>query len=311
MKPTTPMRDSLLQIIDSTLVMTTREVLRDFIHIATTADNTEEVLNRFHVKGISHCKDRNKMPHHELLVVEVIDALDSHSYFLILERTSSGIRSDSSQGGVVQAFIDTQRTVLNSISRSREHLGYQAVDEATYSSTSSSTSSLQQLSLKDSAALALSGAAHASSHSVSSTFLAYDTFRGGRSVEQYAHSIHNIRQLSPSGLSLFDLVVLADCIHESEPDYTTLGTQCFWFASMVCNVVEQEYTSDVITGPSSSSGGQSIGSTNYLPDLSGRVKGVLVSRLDDEATLDMVSKFLADLAAMRKSVSFITVHLKC
>jgi hypothetical protein len=50
-------RDTLLQIINSTLTMTTREVIRDIGFIVFTSDNLEKVLNRFQVQSILHCKN--------------------------------------------------------------------------------------------------------------------------------------------------------------------------------------------------------------------------------------------------------------
>ena len=48
-------QDSLLQIFNSSLTLTTHEVVRDISVVAGTAEDLESVLNRFIVKGISHC----------------------------------------------------------------------------------------------------------------------------------------------------------------------------------------------------------------------------------------------------------------
>jgi hypothetical protein len=304
MKIYTNTRDTLLQIIDSNLTMSTREVLRDIGFIAFTADDYEVILNRFEVRSISHCKDDQRMPHHEFLIVELIDKQnDSESHFLILERTSSEVRSDDPPGGIVKNLKESQ--IFKSLSRSTERLSlYQAPND---------TDSSLQLPLLDASTLAFTGASRASSYSISPIYLANDTFRGGESVESYAKSTRNVRQITPSGFSFFDLVVLANSIHEQEPNYSILGTQCFWFASLICNIVEQEYVcSDIITGPSSSSGG-SVGNpirpTDYLPDISGRVKGVLITRPDIEATQDLVAKFRECLAFQRESVSLLLIIL--
>lgn len=125
----------------------------------------------------------------------------------------------------------------------------------------------------------------------------------------YADSIRNLRQILPTGLSFFELVVLADALHEQEPDYTALGTQCFWFASTVCQVVEQQYhCTEIVTGPTSPSE-ISTRPNNYLPDVSGRVGGVLISKPEDLS--GMVESFKVHLAEKREQVSYSIFHPEC
>jgi hypothetical protein len=287
--------DPLVQMIDSSLTLSTQEVVRDIGLVAFTSSDHESVLNRFKVCSISHCKDDRKLPHHEVLLIKLTDTQatsSSGTYLLVLERTASHVKS------VDHANFSVSR------SRSKERLGYQAIiDTDPLSATS------LQLPLVDASALAFTGGARASTHSISPTYSAIDTFRGGKNVSQYAKSIRNLRQIEPSGLSFFDLVILADSLHDREPNYSALGTQCFWYASTICNIVEQEYPcAKIITGPSSSAGGSvnSIHRSDYLPDMSGRVMGVLVSRPEVEP--DLVESFRKHLDAKRVYVSFTFVH---
>ena len=82
-----------MQIIVSTLTLTTHDVIRDISVVAFTANDFERVLNRFMVQSISHCKDDNNMPHHKVLIVELADTIlsNSGSHFLVLERTMSSL----------------------------------------------------------------------------------------------------------------------------------------------------------------------------------------------------------------------------
>jgi hypothetical protein len=52
-----------------------------------------------------------------------------------------------------------------------------------------------------------------------------------------------VRQLDfkSKSLSLFDLAVLANTVHIHAPLYSLLGNHCFWFANIICDVLEQEY----------------------------------------------------------------------
>jgi hypothetical protein len=288
---TTNIRSTLLQIVDSSLTLSTREVLRDICFAAIHTSDLEDALSRFQVHSITHCKDALRMPHHELLLIELTDTSaelgGTERFLMILERTESSIRSDIPR----RLF---QATALSSLSSPRELLGYQSLNNSASASTAS-------LSLADAATMALSAAACASTPQSSPTYFANDTVRGGRNVELYANSVRNVRQILPLGLSFFELVVLADSLHEQEPNYTALGKQCFWFASTICQVVEQEYGCDeVVTGPSSSSK-ERIHANDYLPDISGRVGGLLVSR--PEISPGLVANFREHLNTKREEVS--------
>ena len=87
----------LLQIIDSVLTLTTHEVNINIGVAAYISDDIVTVLNQFMVKSITHAKDNKKMPHHEVLIVELIDTdaalSESGRHLLILERNSSEVNS--------------------------------------------------------------------------------------------------------------------------------------------------------------------------------------------------------------------------
>jgi hypothetical protein len=295
----TPYKDSgsLLQLVDSDLTLTTHEMIRDITVLAITASDYETVLNRFKVQSITHCKDYKKMPHHEVLIIRLIDtnvptvsgSSNPRSSLLVLERTSSDVRS-----------IKEACPLMSSLSRSRERLGYQPVG--------------------DTDLLSITSSACASTHSLSSTYLATNTFTGGGNVKSYADSIRIIRQIEPSNLSFFELAVLADSIHIHQPNYSAMSTQCFWFAGTVCEIVEQEYMCfKTITGlsSSSSSSGGSVGDSStprsdYLPNLSGRVKGILISGPNEpQNMLDLVDNFKGRLVKKREEVSITNVHPEC
>ena len=162
-----------------------------------------------------------------------------------------------------------------------------------------------QRPLLDASALASTASEHGSSHPISSTYLAIDMFRGGKNLELYVKSLHNIQQIQPSNLSFFDFAMLTDSIHDHEPNYSALSTNCFWYAKMICDVVIHMYACEIVTGPFGGFGGASIYQNDYLPDISGRVLGVLISRPDNEvpSKSDLVEKCRKNLAAKRGEVS--------
>jgi len=291
------MNDSLLQIIDSPIVFTTRELVSSFGVMAHTSGKTDDILNRFMVSSITQCKDESRIPHHEMLVVSLVDTkpnANDELYLTILERTCSNTRSSG------PPTPNPHTSIASRFSRSRERLGYRALNDTDLESTS-------QLSLLDTSVLASASSVHLSTQSILPSYLATDTIRGGRAIESYAQSIHNIRQVEPTNLSFFDLIVLADTLHNHEPNYSSLGSNCFWFAQTICNVVENMYYCNIIKGGSEGLPA-GVSRTNYLPDVSGRVQGLLVSRPDND-TPALVTKFRERLAETYDDVSFL--HHKC
>ena len=51
-----------------------------------------------------------------------------------------------------------------------------------------------------------------------------------------------IRTFRPQNLPLFDLVLLADEIHEHAPLYSLFENQCYWFANLLFELIVQYYT---------------------------------------------------------------------
>lgn len=301
MKPPTVIeRDSLLQIIDSSLTFTTRDIVRDISVAAFTAKASDEkVLKRFMVRSISHCKDDSQLPNHEILIIELIDTNSLETYLSILERTPSDVTTvgHSSQGGIAKSFKEVQSSISASLTSSRERSGYHTLNDP--------DSAPPLHPIVDATTLAFTGVARASMYSVSPVYLANDTFRFGKTLELYVKSLRNIYQIIPLELSFFDFAVLADSIHIEEPNYSSLGTQCYWFASTICNIVEKSYVSTkIITAPtpSSSSAGPISERNDYLPPLSGRAMGLLVTSPDDAAA-DLVEKFKKNLDKIKKEVS--------
>lgn len=313
--------DPLLQMIDSTLGFHTHEILRDFGLLAYLSDDPQKVINRFMVQTITHCKDSQNMPYHELLLIELMDTKFSGSnpHFVILERTASDKPSSSLDQPdnqpdnpslteiMIKKFKEAPAAVLASFLKSKEHLGltpYQPLINEL--DTSSPNASKSQLGFFDTASLAATRAARASTHSVCDVYLADDMFRGGKSIEVYARSIHNMRQLKPLGLTFFEFAILADAVHKYKPRYATLENQCYWFSHTICNIVEQEYTcSQIVTGPSTAHGESAENRNDYLPNYSGRCKGFLVSRTDNAVASDLVDYFKKYLVEKNKEGSFL------
>ena len=89
------------------------------------------------------------------------------------------------------------------------------------------------LSLLDIATLKASDVVCSSMSSSSKAYRADDRFIGAKNIGDYAKCIHNIRQIRPQSLSLFELAVLANAVHNHDPLYSTLKSQCYWYTLTV------------------------------------------------------------------------------
>src|SRR5882762_244968 len=120
-KRRTMSQDSLLQLIDSHLILETPVLLNNIIPLAVLASDLKTITERFMVKSITHCKDRQNSltPEHELLLIELADTHRTvpktvpKTYLMVLERLGSKIQPPSSY------FVDHpgSTTVLDSINK--------------------------------------------------------------------------------------------------------------------------------------------------------------------------------------------------
>jgi hypothetical protein len=89
------------------------------------------------------------------------------------------------------------------------------------------------------------------------------SFAGDRAVGQI------VRQITPVKLSLFELGILVDVIHNDAPSYNLFQNQCYWFMLMIFEVVLRVYDNTL-----DSQGG--ISPDEYLPKLGGKWGGMLI-----------------------------------
>ena len=95
-----------------------------------------------------------------------------------------------------------------------------------------------------------------------------------------------VRQIQPINLSLFELGILADVVHNEDPDYSLLKSQCYWFLHLIFEVVILLYGDNLNTAP------DSVTPVDYLPNLAGRWKNQLIIAPKDEILRKVATKFL-------------------
>ena len=96
-----------------------------------------------------------------------------------------------------------------------------------------------------------------------------------------------VRQIKPQGLSFYELGLLVDVVHNEVPDYHLLENQCYWFITTICAIIILLYgdTLNPVKPKTKSP-------NNYLPNLAGRWKNMLVVAPEDMVIRRMVIKFM-------------------
>jgi hypothetical protein len=318
-------QDTLLRLIDSSDKFQTSSFLRDIAHLAITSSGGHEtVLNRFMVQSVTLCKDPPpSIPQHEFMLIELMDTQRTGMppLLMMLERTASGLspppsyftshpNSPTILDSIVQTLKDMHALLPSSINSSTHPTlsGYENASEESDSRTSTLplSPSLYQLPFLDAASLTSAKAIHFVSPSISPVYRAEDCFVGGKNIGFYLQSAHNIRQIRPSSFSLFDLVVLADAVHNHDPLYSLLSSHCYWYANIICDVIVKKYlcTTTANERLALSADHIHLPANNYLPDLAGTWMGILVSRVGEAVSSVVASNFEKYLQEKTDEVRF-------
>ena len=297
-KPRTMNKDTLKGIIDSTLSLDTTSFLRDMKLLAMVSiPDVDTVLNRFMVRSLTHCKDTEKFPAHEFIIIDIVDnsGTSNLNSFMYLERTASDRRPPPDAKytdhpdhiAIVKRVVEAARDTL--LSRPTPPFPYESLGES--ESTPGPSSANVSLTLLGAAALVSTKPSQSSTPSISGVYITDDQFIGGQHAPSYTSSSHNIQQFLPQELSLFDLVVIADTVHTHDPIYSILGGHCYWFANLICEVVKKEYDCSIVADNRLPTDSVFIPPNEYLPDLAGTWRGLPVSTIEEEVVRVMVSKF--------------------
>lgn len=242
----------------------------------------ENILNEFDVELIMH----NKVPsgtEHEFLIIDTKDQQGVHRIFL-LERTlgESRVEPAAPESTNLAEKLMNAATSAYALSKDPSTSPLRAMEEG---------SSSQRLSSKDHITLSATQIANIISDSVDKGphINAKDRFLGGKhlTLPRWGCS-QNVQFFRPNRLSLFEFAVLANVVHEMHPDYTYLGTQCYFYAELVYAAAKDHF-------------GVRHSEENlddaHLRSKFGRYKGAkvnVVTRDEIDKTVVMYKKALAD-----------------
>ena len=83
----------------------------------------------------------------------------------------------------------------------------------------------------------------------------------------------NARQIKPNKLTLFELSVLAEAVHDFASDYSYLERNCYWFCNMVVDAIIEIFHVDDLVDPKDGRICQYKPIDPYQSDISGRWRG--------------------------------------
>jgi hypothetical protein len=302
--------DPFVQFFTSPASMTTTTFLNHFKNIILLSESAphhhDGVLNHFMVRTISLNKHTATTSQHEFLSINVYDTRSTKSHLVFLEQTMSSSAlpsdSDSATAATTKPYHQVMRSFLRSLASSPSGLmqADQEVEAITLLPTTQSSDSLDSFtpsptpSFKDAASLASAQVMCKSWDSLSGRKVAGDQFVMGQHPSQLYGGGQIMRQLRPDNLTFFQLITLAETVHNYDPLYTLFKRQCYWYANTIYRVIEQTHTfsermSHEPEDPESSD--LRIPPDIYLPPSAGRWRGLLVMAVSQVLVMEVRKKF--------------------
>ena len=282
--------DAASMVFDPNSFMTTNHVLFLFSCWASMppSDSSKpvDILSQFKVRIITHNKRPNS-PEHEFLVIETVDQ-SNKTYLFILQRTVSrpgvtlgphdepGPPYRTKPLEKIRNFI---ATLAASITVPHEsHLPISTEEGSSSSSSSSSPSTtFDALSIGDSL-------------DKSDNFPVVDRFLG----QNYVHSAqwHGqiVRYFKPDHLTLFELVLLANVVHETHPTSSILGEQSYFYVRLVYTALENLFC---ISASKSAHESKDLvcNIDSHLDIEYGHWKGPMVNKIEEETVSKVITMY--------------------
>jgi hypothetical protein len=259
---------------------------------AKATANPEGTLNQLEVHSITHSKAPNATEH-EFLVVETVDKShpESKHRLFLLDRVVSGekLRADDPR------LIDTPTTkeklkrlgasAVSMLPGVRSTSELRSMEEG--SSFSSSSASLSSL---DKSTALLTKSADVVANLKSEFDLAEDRVRG----ESYARSLNShgqvVQYFKPNNLSFFELVCMAQAVHDLHPTYSIQADQCYLYAGLIYEATKQHF-GQVPTENADKSKSMLYDIDGHLSGKQGRIVGVKVCLIEQNVVGEAIGRY--------------------
>lgn len=280
-------RSTMVDAEELLLNLATQKDTGDFLYIiltwASNSTNPQGVLDRFDVVCIRHNKNPEP-PEHEYLIIETQDRVQNGKVqHFILERTVS-----SGQEVPPRVMEDDRREKLLGTLHQITKVATSAITSAMGPSQLASMeegSNLNRLSTIDEMTLASTQIADLVSDSVrnSNSAPATDRFSGEGCMKKQCYHGQNVQYFKPNRLTLFEFALLAHYVHEKNPYYSLLYTQCYFYAALVY-AAAQSYGGVLASENADKTQNDMVQMCgSHLTDKHGRCKGVKVLNIDADS----------------------------
>lgn len=304
-------------------------IYRSGMDMSADADRIS-AFSRFTVETITGNKQHLKTSQHEYISAKVRDEKTGSKYTFFFERTASSqstfhlqVRASEVPASLSPASLSSASLSPASLSPASLSLPVELVEQPskdkkreavppeTCDPCPSSSISLfpprplmkraSQHSINDMVSTTSFKALHSSAVALSLERFAEDRIFSERVFMRKAEDDCKelgqvIHEISPKKLSLFELAILADVIHEHEPNYHLFRNQCFWFTNSIVEIIvalHGDKLENALNGP-----------TNYLPDLSGRWKNMRVYSPEEREMCAIADEYLKRRTAEFNRVKF-------
>jgi len=243
-------------------------------------------------------------PNHEYIIIETKDTTNDESRLFLLERVLGKHDCPPDEDAAKE---NSERQGTYNGSRLLDGLSKFILPPSPLSlmeeGTSTPTSGFTPVSfpdprhgLCDTVSLSATKAARVS-HAVSdskdkgdSKMCALDRVQGGNLILSSRYGCgRNARQIKPKGMSLFNLIVLAQVVHNFAPHYSTLNRNCYWYTNMIFDACLEIFQDDESTTPEDDKRKKKF--ELYDSTVSGRWLGWKVSHTDRNELSVIVSDY--------------------
>ena len=235
-------------------------------------------------------------PEHEYIIVETVDKVDGQIRHFIFDRSVHEEPPATTTKNHTRTDINTTPLRSNSLS---------SMEEGMLSGTTSTTSTHRpppplsfptpQLSIGDALSMSATKASQVLADSLDKgdKLDAFDRILGGHHLLQRRYGCgQNARQIKPNNLKLFELIVLAEVIHNFDPLYTFFDRNCYWYCNMLADAVIQIFGLDTSINPEDVARQEKYLPINpYQTEISGRWKGWKVSHTKPEDLTTVILDF--------------------
>ena len=288
-------------IIDPHLNQTV-DVVRSFFIVALSGADGEALMGELNIVRMW----LNKSPEHEYIVVETRDK-NNVSRLFILHRVYRSCDTPNA-GTYAGKIIDFLSNLMPSCPVSP--LSF--MEEGTLASTSASASTPcppvsfpnPNHTFGDLLSLSTVQAMSATKDKCGNDKPAVDRLLGQGSIYDSRYSCRqNAQQLKPRDATLFDLILLAQTVHDFAPNYLRYSKNCFWYCGLIFDACLELFPDD-----NSISTGDEERRTKFEPydtAISGHWMGWKVSRTDKEDLSKIIREYKSARAAAYREVKIV------